>query len=318
MEWLAGILAAVAAFFAASVPSFGAEVEYVRKAPVWVPPSEVRVLFAGDVMLDRSIRAVMEKEGDDFIFSCLGDTLASADVTVVNLEGPITEHDSKSVGSLVGDINNTKFTFASTSAALLRRQGVDAVSIANNHAQDFGRAGVRSTMRFLENAGVRHFGDPLAEGVAYFEENGVSLALIGYNQFQDFSEGEWYGSTTTVEKIRAARARGSIPIVFAHWGQEYAPAGAAAKSRAREWIDAGAEFVVGAHPHVVQEHEVYAGKHIYYSLGNFIFDQYWEDTVREGLLVEVTFSAKGVVRVGEIPTYLERDRRTCLRDAVAQ
>jgi poly-gamma-glutamate capsule biosynthesis protein CapA/YwtB (metallophosphatase superfamily) len=140
----------------------------------------------------------------------------------------------------------------------------------------------------------------------------VPLAFIGYNQFQSFVDGAWEASTTTEASVRAAREQGYFPIVFAHWGEEYVPAGERQKRLARAWIDAGAEMVIGAHPHVVQEHEEYAGKHIYYSLGNFIFDQYWEDAVRNGLLVEVRIGKNGVEEVREIQTRLERDRRTCI------
>jgi poly-gamma-glutamate synthesis protein (capsule biosynthesis protein) len=71
-------------------------------------------------------------------------------------------------------------------------------------------------------------------------------------------------------------------------------------------------MVIGSHPHVVEEHELYKGKYIYYSLGNFIFDQYWDDAERDGLLLRVVFDPSGVQSVREIPIELEHDRRTCL------
>ena len=77
-------------------------------------------------------------------------------------------------------------------------------------------------------------------------------------------------------------------------------------------MDAGAGIVIGSHPHVVQEHEVYKGKHIYYSLGNFFFDQYRDESVRHGLLLRVVFNANGVGRLEEIPIDNQTDRRTCV------
>jgi poly-gamma-glutamate capsule biosynthesis protein CapA/YwtB (metallophosphatase superfamily) len=139
MEWLIGIVSAVLAFMAGFMPVFGNEVRYRLPTSASIQRPSVTVLFGGDAMLDRSVRIAMEKEGEDFIFSCLGGTLRTPDLTVLNLEGPITENPSKSVGSAVGSVNNTKFTFASGTASLLKRQGVDIVSLANNHAQDFGR-----------------------------------------------------------------------------------------------------------------------------------------------------------------------------------
>ena len=313
MEWLVGAVAAIPGFFAGLLPSFGEEMRYRMPLPSSIVKPEVTVLLGGDVMLDRSVRVAMQEHGEDHVFSCLGDTLKKADLAVVNLEGPITSRASKSVGSKVGDLNNTKFTFASTTGLLLKRQGIDVVSLANNHAQDFGPEGVRETKRFLESAGVEYFGDPAGEREYRVQKGTVALSFIGYNDFQDFVDGEWQPSSTTMEKVRRARAEGYLPIVFAHWGEEYTSAREGMKDLARALVDAGAEAVIGAHPHVVQEHEVYEGKHIYYSLGNFIFDQYFSEEVRNGLLVELTISGDGVSSAREIPVVLERDRRTCLK-----
>lgn len=266
------------------------------------------------MMLDRTVRLAMEDNGEDFIFSCLADTLTKPDLAVVNLEGPITNSASLSLGSKVGDPNNTRFTFAPTTGQLLKRQGIDAVSLANNHAQDFGYDGVRSTMDNLSAAGVAYFGDPIAESEYRTRVHGLGISLIGYNDFQLFDGYEWQSSSTTMQKVRSARAAGYMPIVFAHWGPEYEEATTGMKALAHALIDAGAEMVVGAHPHVVQENEVYKGKHIYYSLGNFIFDQYWMESVRNGLLIEVTLERSGVTAVREIPVRLDRDRRTCLAE----
>jgi len=312
MDWFVGMVSSILAIVFGFLPNFSQEHRYVAM-PAMTTRQDAVVLFAGDMMFDRSIRVEMQKNGEDFIFSCLGTTLKKPDLTVANLEGPITERASKSVGSKPGDLSNTRFTFASSTAALLKRQGIDAVSLANNHAQDFGADGVRSTTRFLEGTGVAHFGDPLGERMHVARVNRIPLAFIGHNEFQTLVGEEWKGSTTTTEKARKARADGYFPIVYAHWGAEYVPAGPEAKRLAREWIDAGAEMVIGAHPHVIQEHEEYAGKHIYYSLGNFIFDQYFQEDVRNGLLLEITFDHNGFVSAKEIPVYLERDRRTCLK-----
>ena len=103
-------------------------------------------------------------------------------------------------------------------------------------------------------------------------------------------------------------------VVYTHWGEEYVPATDFEKRLAHNLIDGGAEIVIGSHPHVVQEHEVYNGKHIYYSLGNLIFDQYWEPAVSHGLMLEIVFDPNGVASIKEIPVELQKDRRTCPAD----
>ncbi len=273
------------------------------------PQQTARVIFGGDMMFDRSIRLAAEREGEDFILSCLDPILSGADLVVANLEGPITAEPSVSATSTIDTPENFTFTFPLSTAELLARHGIRMVNIGNNHIENFKIEGVHSTMQALENAGVAHFGDTVEQRVANTEVRGVRLAFINYNQFAHSST-----EAKTIEQIRAARADGRVAIVYAHWGDEYLPANDYQKDLAHAFVDAGAEIVIGSHPHVVQEHEVYARKHIYYSLGNLVFDQYWEESVRNGLMLSVRINKRGVVELQEIPVTLERNRQTCPAD----
>lgn len=271
----------------------------------------VHVLFIGDMMFDRSVRGVMNERGGDFIFSCIKPVLDGADVVVGNLEGPITARSSRSIGTIPGDGDNYIFTFPVATADLLARHNVRMVNLGNNHILNFGSAGVASTTELLTKAGVGYFGDPLRESVAAGRFGGVPLAFVGYNEF-DTEIGAARAASTTLAHIAAARADGYVPIVYTHWGQEYATSSSLAQQTlAHRFVDAGAEIVIGSHPHVVQEHEFYKGKYIYYSLGNFIFDQYWNADVSHGLLLEIELTGSGVAWVREIFVELGRDRRTC-------
>ncbi len=275
-------------------------------------PAPVSVLFAGDMFLDRNIRAAAMRESEDFLFACLGDVLHTPDLTVVNLEGPITEHASVSLGSKVGSPENFQFTFPTSTAPLLKRQGIDIVNLGNNHILNFGAAGVRSTLTYLQKNGLQYFGDPSVQTVAYKDLRGVSLAFINYNEFAPASQKERVA--LVLQQVADARLQGRLPIVYTHWGDEYKTiAPLRLQTLARQFVDAGAELVVGSHPHVVEQSEVYKGKYIYYSLGNFMFDQYFSADVRRGLLIEVLFAQTGVLLVREIPTLLERNGQTCLK-----
>src|SRR6185503_638522 len=101
------------------------------------------------------------------------------------------------------------------------------------------------------------------------------------------------------------------------WGEEYVPPIPRVRQLAHNFIDEGAAIVIGSHPHVVQEHEVYAGKDIYYSLGNLIFDQYFTPEVRHGLMLDILFDKNGVQDIQEIPVELKKDRSTCAVSASA-
>jgi len=246
-----------------------------------------------------------DKKGEDYIFSCIDSTLADADMVAANLEGPITGNASVSAGSVVSSKSNMTFTMPSSTASLLLAHHIGIVNLGNNHILNFKRAGALSTLSALDAAGVEYFGNPISDSVLHKEVNGVALAFINYNEFGG-------RASSTLAHIREARTAGELPIVYTHWGIEYATTSSPAQQRlAHRFIDAGAEMVIGSHPHVVQESEVYHGKYIYYSLGNFIFDQYWNNAVSHSLLLKVIIAPSGVQQVQEMPLVLKRDGRTC-------
>ncbi len=310
--WVAPLLLVAVLFLAwITYEPSGAAGQPPRAVEALQAPKPTRVLFAGDMMFDRSVRTAMRMHGGDFIFSCISDTLQAADLVVANLEGPITENLSMSEGSVIDTPANYTFTFAPEVAALLERHNIKLVNLGNNHILNFGVAGEYTTKTYLKAAGVEYFGDTQNNTVAYIDTRGVRLAFINYNEFAP--EGWRENASTTLGQIKETREAGLLPVVYAHWGDEYKlVAPERLQTLARQFVDAGAEMVVGSHPHVVEQSEVYKAKYIYYSLGNFIFDQYFLPEVERGLLLEVTFSPTGVLKVAEIPTVLSRDRRTCV------
>lgn len=310
---IVGILA-----FAAVLLLLSARTPLTYTALPWAVSAQADILFGGDMMFDRTIRTTMEEKGGDFIFSCIDHVLQNADMVVANLEGPITSFASKSVDTSVGGEWNYTFTFPTLTAGLLARHNVRLVNIGNNHILNFGREGLAETKQLLDAAGVGYFGEP-----DLVEEERVERRVIGGVPFSFVSWSDWtpVGKHSapngagelnpTVEQISQEKAAGRVVVVYTHWGEEYTPPSERVKHLARSFVDAGAEIVVGSHPHVIQEREQYKGKYIYYSLGNFIFDQYWNDDVRRGLLLNVTFTRDGVVTIEETPTYMYSDRRTC-------
>lgn len=291
---LLGILIAILALVTLLTPVYLTH-ESAREHPR-APAPIATLLIGGDMMFDRYIRTLTERISPDWPFSCIDNTLASADLVVANLEGPITDN-SPSTAPLT-------FTFPPATADALARHNVRMVNIGNNHILNFGYEGRRATMRYLDAAGVMYFGDDI---VATTSVNGVQLAFINYNEFGIKD------SAGVLQKIRTARADGYVPVVYGHWGVEYTTTSLAySHELAHSFVDAGAALVVGSHPHVIQDHERYGDAPIYYSVGNLIFDQYFSDEVRRGLLLKVTVIPAGVQSVEEIPVVLTRDGRTCL------
>jgi poly-gamma-glutamate synthesis protein (capsule biosynthesis protein) len=264
------------------------------------------ILFTGDILLDRAIRIFADAYGPDYVFSCIADELKKPAMVVSNLEGPITASSSVSVHVLPDEPDNTRFTFPLYAPELLKRYNIGIVNLGNNHLMDFGALGVASTQQALDAGKVEHFGDPDERGVPrplLTRINGQYIAFVNYN--------EWFGTRDdAIDQIK--KYAGLVPVVvYTHWGDEYQSPPERVKKLAHQFVDAGASIVIGSHPHVVQTHETYKGVPIYYSLGNFIFDQYWDPSVETGLALEVDFGDNKVLGVREHAVDIGKNGQTC-------
>ena len=273
---------------------------------------DVRLFFVGDLMFDRNIRLAAQKNGNDFIFEEITDFLAGYNLVVANLEGPLTTNKSVSVGSVPGSANNFVFTFDPSWAKTLFNKNIQLVNLGNNHILNFGQKGLELTQEYLKEAGVEYFGAPASAGapsVIIKEIDGVKFGFVGYNQFIG-SPAE--GASATRAEINKLRSQVDIVIVSAHWDREYFPEPLpTTKTVAHSFIDAGADLVIGTHPHVIQISEEYKGKKIYYSLGNFVFDQWFNQEVRTGLGVIMKIDPRTkVMEFEEEKFYLQSNGQT--------
>lgn len=277
---------------------------------------EVKIIFLGDMMFDRYIRQVAMKRGNGFIFEKIGEELKKVDLVVGNLEGPMTSRDSVSIGTSQGEPKNYIFTFDPSWARTLYENNIRLVNLGNNHMLNQKPEGVDETKKFLDGVGVEYFGDiagknsngmyvdmyvdpaPVSStGDSKSEQSGYSrcgvnnyvikdiknhrIGLINYNQFSPGSRERTLGNIVEIKN------KTDILVVFTHWGVEYADSPKEnIKNLAHEFIDQGADLVIGTHPHVIQGKEEYKGKMIYFSLGNFIFDQYFDSRTQQGLVIE--------------------------------
>lgn len=248
----------------------------------------VSILFVGDIMFDRYIRQVTDRHGYAFPFQKVESLLRDNDLAVANLEGPITNSQSVSLASKMGEKNNYIFTFDPKVGQALVGENIKLVNIGNNHITNFGSNGIESTRNYLMQAGVGFFGDPeKSDGRIAFENiKGLKIAFVNYNQFILNAQQK------TIEDInKSKKANADIIIVYTHWGKEFVDKpDQKIQDLAHEFIDAGVDLIIGSHPHVVQTKEEYKGKMIYYSLGNFIFDQYFDLHTREGMIVLTTIN----------------------------
>ena len=270
-------------------------------SPITPIPGTMTVLFAGDVMLDDGPGQVVAR-GDDPLrhFDAV---LRAPDHTIGNLETPVAESGQPTATKI--------YNFRAHPRVLGAMQGrFDAVSVANNHSGDYGQGAFIDTLKRVRDAGISTFGGGMnleeAHRPHWVHVNGVKLAVLGYDEFKPrrFEAGAatpgvaWSEDEQAVADIRAARAAGAdVVIPFMHWGWERERQPTERQRRlARLLIDAGADAVVGGHPHVTQGAELYRGKPIVYSLGNFVFDSF-EDVPggTTGWLLRLQLDKKGVL-----------------------
>jgi poly-gamma-glutamate synthesis protein (capsule biosynthesis protein) len=241
--------------------------------------SDTKILFVGDLMLGRNVASLSKKYGADYPFANIKDFLAGFDFVSANLEGPIVKTPQ------VAPTNSMQFSFASQSAEVLKKNYIDLVSLANNHTLNMGQAGLKQTKEYLKEQGISFTGDPLKCGseLSYQKDNFVFLS---FNQTFSFvcKDADFIATT---KKIRLDNPDKFL-VINVHWGKEYQLTNTATqKNLAHALIDAGADLIIGHHPHVVENIELYKNKLIFYSLGNFIFDQYFNENVQQGLAIDL-------------------------------
>lgn len=283
-----------------------AVVSTVRAEPT---SSSLSLLFAGDIMLADGPGKAMARGVDPFAeFATI---LKDADAAIGNLECVI---------STTGAPVKKPWTFQASPAVLpVIANHFDAVSLANNHTGDYGHAAFLQQLRLLEKQRLPYFGGGrdcvAARRPLLMKVKGRTIALLGYNDFKprSFEAGpDWPGVAWSVDEqvladIKAAREvhRADIVIPFMHWGWESEPANDRVKALARLMIDAGADMVIGGHPHVTQEIEFYQKRLIVYSLGNFVFDGFKEGPERIGWLLRVRLDEKGLVAWDTVVAHMD-------------
>lgn len=262
----------------------------------------VHLAFVGDILLGASVADMIDQYGYDYPYKESKLYLSEPDITAGNLEYPVTERGVPA--------EDKTYVFKGSPDALpaLRDSGIDVVSLANNHTLDQGVEGLLDTMDHLDEAGIRHMGagnnDTEAFAPVIIEQNGIKVAYIGLSRVvPDISwkadknvagVAETYDTTRAVTAIRNASEQADVVVVMVHWGKERSDTPQQyQRDFAKQYIDAGADLVIGSHPHVMQGFETYKGKWIAYSLGNFIFSAYPKDTTGETGVLDAVCSASG-------------------------
>jgi len=254
---------------------------------------EVVVVLGGDVMLGRTVMTTsLDKDNPKYPFLKIGDTLYDADISFVNLEAPIVDKCQRHYEGLI-------FCADPRMVAGLVYGGIDFVSIENNHILNYGAEGLGQTKAFLSQ---RKIGYVDKGNLSVKETKGTKFGFTAFDKVtntEDFTEEE-------LKFIEDSASAVDVLLVSVHWGQEYIEQ-PSQKQRdlARQLVNAGADVIVGHHPHWVQTVENMDGVPVYYSLGNLVFDQMWSEKTKEGLLVRLTFENGKITSEEFLKTYME-------------
>lgn len=235
-----------------------------------VDKKSITVSFAGDVTMGNykgspyygTFDNEFQNRGGDFdyFFENVKDVFVNDDLSVVNLEGPLTTAQNAKV---------KKFAFKGNPSYvnILKSGNIEAVTLANNHSEDYFEEGINDTKFILDENNIKYFG--LGEK-SIIDINGIKVGLLGYNGWPENYTKENLDSMKN--DIESLKKEANMIAVYFHWGVEksYSP-NQVQKDFAHNAIDFGSDVVIGAHPHVLQGIEEYKGKYIAYSLGNFCF-----------------------------------------------
>jgi gamma-polyglutamate biosynthesis protein CapA len=291
--------------------------------------SNVTLFFTGDVMLGRGVDRILA--GGQNVFINVDPLFLNADAVVVNLEDPLT----------TSSINYKKTVPLKANliyAPLLKKNNIVVACLANNHIMDYGNTGLTDTINALKSNGINYTGagDNLNQATepVYLNIQGRKIAILNFldnSTFTEFLPSEMPGATINSpgyapadwniikQRIDESKQNSNITIVIFHYGNEYSTTPNPSQIElSHECIDEGADMVIGSHPHVIQKIESYKGKPIFYSLGNFVFDQ-TNPATHSSLMVEMDLSGNNaniivhpITLVNSIPRPMDNITSTTL------
>ncbi len=278
------------------------------------------LVAAGEIIFGRGVQErVEDRYGGDArpAFAKVRDVTRAADVAIATLEAPLSGTRNRYCQSCFVFVGNEAYVAGVSDA------GIDLVTLAANHIGDAGPQGVLDTVRVLDAARIAHVGaganEREARRAVTLEVRGRRVAFLGFSDVPP----EAYVATATRPgsawlahddptyatlraEIAAAKRGADVVVVMAHWGIEYEDTPRPVEIRAAHaMVEAGADVVIGDHPHWVQAVELYRGGYIAYSVGNFVFDQMWSSETRQGSLHRLFFAGGRLVAVRIMPTLLE-------------
>lgn len=288
---------------------------------------ELVLSFAGDMMFDKSVAGFIKSKGGDYVFQGYEKYLKSSDAVFGNLETALSNSGQP--------MPEKEHTFRSNPqlADFMQKYNFTAMSLANNHSLDYGRSAFLDSMRHLKDKGISYGGGghtkkEAIDGVV-FERKGLDIGFIAFTGV--VPSVDWYATekrpgiigaykvheAEVLSAVSRLDSKCDVLVVSVHWGKEGSTAVRKQETElAHKLVDAGADVVMGHHPHVVQSFELYKDKLIMYSLGNFIFTTSYSEISNRTILATARFDSSGSIKAVEaVPGIIKYGRPLPMDDA---
>lgn len=302
-------ISSLIAFLIAIIPVSSDQLTKPPIDPASPAGGQTSIVFAGDIMLGRSVMGASIDNNDPYYpFRNTADFLKNADITFANLENPIVNDCPRHVGGF-------KFCTNYEIADGLNFAGIDVVTLANNHTSNYGQKGVAETKKYLSDIGIKSVG---YSNLEIIEKNNITFGFLGFDYVTSQKNIE-----DDMNLIKESDSKVDVLIVSPHWGTEYKSiASSFQREVAKRMVENGADLIIGHHPHWVQNSEMIGDTTVYYSLGNFIFDQMWSEETKKGLLLKITFDPPNgetgakIFKTEEFKTYIPKIGQPVLQEGV--
>ncbi|MDM5221507.1 CapA family protein [Peribacillus sp. NJ11] len=275
--------------------------------------------MVGDVMMGRNVEEVTERHGYEYLFRYMKPYFSDSDYVSGNYEHPALKEEAANYKEADTPIHLNSNT---SGVEAVKDAGFSVMTLANNHMKDFEEQGLLDTIDEFKNAGMHYVGvgsntEDAKASIDYADVNGVRVATLGFTDV--------YGKDAVPKHNQAGllnsnpdllfemigkasdakQGNADLVVVNMHWGQEYSTSTTTRqKDLAKAIIDAGADIIIGHHPHVLQSFDVYKDGIIFYSLGNFIFDQGWTRT-KDSAMVQYHLAEDGKATIDVVPLQIE-------------
>ena len=278
----------------------------------------ITISMVGDIFMDGSIRGLIDRNGTDYPWEMVKEYFQKDDLSIGNLETSITTRGEKWEDKLYNFRSDPK------NLSAMKDAGLDVVNLANNHTLDYGYEGFIDILDYLDRYGIKRIGggrnkEEALKG-AIVEIKGVKIGLLGFSRVVPHVD--WYATSKrpgivgaydvhinqVIDRVVEMKKDVDILILSIHWGEEGSSIPRQKEiDLARKLIDNGVDIIMGHHPHVLQGIEIYKGRPIFYSLGNFIFSSK-SDITRETMIAQVVLKDKIIDKIHIIPCTIENGR----------